>query len=298
MSIRTVIKNNKKLHAALLPIVQMERDFRAGPVSTSKFYIKHWLRRMGIMPLDPLLKQMEDKYAGKHKRVFIIATGPSLRMSDLNWLEENNEITMSVNGIYKIFDRTKWRPSYYVMDDYWVYKRWLDAGVHINFENNCKDKVFLSDDMMRGLEYQCDRNRVASVSLCYWDHWYNPESIHMKYCRDIKYGHYDMFTVTNLCINLADYMGFEKIYLLGVDCNYRSRNMHIGESAEEHDDKMLRNLIRVEDAQRKGYRLIEKERSGLVFNASRGGKLEEFSRVNMDDIISGKVNYSSEFNEN
>lgn len=291
MSIRTAIKSNQKLHSLLLPIVQKERDFRAGPVSTTKFYIKHWLRKVGIMSIDPLLKQMENRYKGQHKRVFVIATGPSLRMSDLDWLEEHDEITMSVNGIYKIFDKTKWRPTYYVMDDYWVYKRWLDAGIHIKFEDNCKDKVFLSDDMMRGLEYKCDRNCVASVSLCYWDHWYNPESNYMKYCRDIKYGHYDMFTVTNLCINLADYMGFEKVYLLGVDCNFHSGAMHVGEAAEKYDDETLRNLIRIEDAQRKGYSLIEKERPGLVFNATRGGRLEEFSRVDMDDIISWKLNH-------
>ena len=289
MSLRTTLKNNKILYTILLPIVQKERDFRAGPISTMKFYVKHWLRKIGLIPFDPILKQVEGLYSGKEKRIFIIATGPSLRISDLDWLTENNEITMSVNSIFKIFDKTKWRPDFYVMDDYWVYKRWIDSGINVEFEKNCKNLVFLSEDMRKGLKYVPDNKKIGTVSLCYWDHWYNLESRYYKYCKDIKYGHYDMFTVTNLCINLADYMGFEKIYLLGVDCNYRSGIMHIGDSSEKHDDKMVKNLIRSEDAMRNGYRLIEKERPGLVFNATRGGALEEFQRVNMDDIINGKI---------
>lgn len=289
MTIREMVKNNKILHSALLPIVQKQRDFRAGPMSTSLFWVKHFLRTKGLMQVNPILESVENLYGGKNKRVFIIATGPSLRISDLEWLEENNEITMSVNGIYKIFEKTKWRPTYYVMDDYWVYKKWLDSGVKFEFEKNCKDLVFLSDDMKRGLVYKPEESRVASISMCYWDHWYNPKSKYMKYSKDLKYGHYDMFTVTNLCINLADYMGFEKVYLLGVDCNYRAgKAAHIGEGKTEFDEKTLENLILVEDAQKRGYELINKACPNLVYNATRGGALEVFSRVDMDDIINGK----------
>ena len=288
-SLREVVKRNKLLYSALLPLVSRARDFKAGPVWTAKFYIKYLFRKLGVIPFDPILKKVEGIYNGQHKRAFIVATGPSLKTSDLDWLEEHDEVTFSVNGVYKIFNQTKWRPTYYVMDDYWVYKRWLESGVDIRFENECKKLAFLSEDMVRGLRYKPDKDRVGTVSMCYWDHWYNPDSRFMRYSKDIKYGHYDMFTVTSLCINLADYMGIEKIYLLGVDCNYNSGIMHVGEKQSDFGEKMQKNLIRIQNAHKRGYGTIAKEEPGLVYNATRGGALEVFPRVKMDDIISGEI---------
>ena len=44
----------------------------------------------------------------KNKRMFIIATGPSLKIRDLEKLKQKNELSMSMNGIYHIFSKTTW----------------------------------------------------------------------------------------------------------------------------------------------------------------------------------------------
>ena len=64
----------------------------------------------------------------KGQRCFIVANGPSLTSSDLNLLQENKEITFGMNRIFKIFDDTKWRPTYYVCED-------------INIFNECVDEI-------------------------------------------------------------------------------------------------------------------------------------------------------------
>ena len=59
------------------------------------------------------LMKLKNKYSGK--RCFIVATGPSMKLKFLNNLK--NEYTFSMNNITKYFDKTKWRPTFYVIQD-------------------------------------------------------------------------------------------------------------------------------------------------------------------------------------
>lgn len=70
----------------------------------------------------------------------MVATGPSLRIEDLEWLEKNQEISISFNGIFKMFDKVDWRPDYYVMDDYWLYRSYKKRNLIFNLKNSQKTK--------------------------------------------------------------------------------------------------------------------------------------------------------------
>jgi len=59
------------------------------------------------------LKPLKNKHL--NKRSFIIGTGPSLTIKDLELLE--NEITFGCNKLYLAFDNTDWRPTYFTMSD-------------------------------------------------------------------------------------------------------------------------------------------------------------------------------------
>ena len=64
-----------------------------------------------------------SKFKNKHQgeRCFIIGNGPSLDPNDLNRL--NDEICFGTNGIYNIYSKTSWRPTYYcVTDKNFIYK--------------------------------------------------------------------------------------------------------------------------------------------------------------------------------
>ena len=60
-------------------------------------------------------------FAGKHEgeRCFIVCTGPSLTVDDVKALQD--EYTFALNSITKIFQRTEWRPTYYVIEDMVAY---------------------------------------------------------------------------------------------------------------------------------------------------------------------------------
>ena len=59
------------------------------------------------------LKTLKNRYAGK--RCFVIGNGPSLTKEDLELLR--NEVTFASNRIYKMFDKTDWRPTFYAVFD-------------------------------------------------------------------------------------------------------------------------------------------------------------------------------------
>ncbi len=92
-------------------------------------------------------------------------------------------------------------------------------------------------------------------------------------------------------IEAAIYMGCKEIYLLGVDCNYSLKNLHFMKT-EYDDEKWSPNKnVDVAEIQQMsniiGYEFIKKEaekRSVKIYNATRGGSLEVFERVNSDDI--------------
>lgn len=71
---------------------------------------------------NPTIERFHNIHKGE--RCFIVATGPSLCVKDLDILESNNEICMSVNGIFKVFEKTKWRPDYYFLSDLYGLLQW------------------------------------------------------------------------------------------------------------------------------------------------------------------------------
>ena len=83
-------------------------------------------------------------------------------------------------------------------------------------------------------------------------------------------------------------MGISEIYLIGCDCNYSQKINHIGEYNEEKHEYSNKTEARL----MKSYECAYEHLKGKVkiFNATRGGQLEAFPRVDFDDLI--KDNYA------
>ena len=50
-------------------------------------------------------------------RVFIVGNGKSLKPDQLDKLHENNDVCFGVNRIHLIYERTQWRPTYWLLTD-------------------------------------------------------------------------------------------------------------------------------------------------------------------------------------
>lgn len=233
------------------------------------------------------LDQLRNKHAGR--RCFILATGPSLRQEDVEML--SGEITIAVNSFYRLYPKTEFRPTYYMTLDPDVQKTVEDANMR-QIKDLAKDGVFFNSIV---------RNKVEGafyLPYCYQDHWFmqfEPGHDHAKNlkCSDnLLWGFYDKYTITIAAIEMAAHMGCKEIYLLGVDCNY-SGPVNYFFTPEKNEVALSPcefQAAAVQHAMTCGYRFIEKEsknRGFCVYNATRGGMLEEFERVNFDELIKG-----------
>ena len=79
-------------------------------------------------------------------------------------------------------------------------------------------------------------------------------------------------------------MGFKEIYLLGCDCSYpKGSKSHVVESGFV-DKNAVSNPIRM----RVGYKCAKDyaDSHGIkIYNATRGGELETFERIDLDEVL-------------
>lgn len=219
---------------------------------------------------NELITLYKDKHRGQ--KCFIVATGPSLKASDLDLISKNDVTSFSVNSIFKIFDKTQWRPTYYVIDDYKAIEKYeyvIDSvakdAVFIG-DTFWKEKVFDGNIYYHHIHHECYTNRLP------------------KFSEDFAQKSYIGYTVVYSCIQLAAYMGFSEIYLIGTDCNYviGSKNNYFWASSEK--DMMNHEMDKIF----MGYQAAKRyaDAHGIkIWNATRGGNLEIFDRISIDEIF-------------
>lgn len=230
----------------------------------------------------PITYPKISKYKNIHKgrRCFIVATGPSLRIDDLEKIRANGDISMSMNRIYNIFDRTSWRPDYYVIED----QKMIEDLAPTIAQLELKTK-FVSENPRSYWEQQ-----EAESSIAYKMIMQNCLSDRIGFSLNPDRIMYNGYSVTYICLQLAVYMGFSEIYLIGVDFNYSSdiyaESNHF-EGYQGHYKDIRLNPIepeRMKRAYRKA-RLVSEAKNIHILNATRGGKLEIFPRANLDEIL-------------
>lgn len=221
------------------------------------------------------LKEFENKYNGE--RCFIIATGPSLTIDDLEKLKD--EYTFGVNSIIKLFDETDFRPDFYGIQDKFVYGAMQDVIKSTKFKT-----AFCADIIAK--EYEVPSDFIPFPYNGEY-HLYNgkPGEYNAKFSDNAYEIVYDGYSITYSLIEIAVYMGFKEIYLLGCDCSYpKGSKSHVVESGFV-DKNAASNPIRM----RVGYKCAKDyaDSHGIkIYNATRGGELETFERVDLDEILS------------
>lgn len=215
----------------------------------------------------------------KGERCFIVATGPSLKIEDLNVLHANKEVTISVNTVYNSFDLTKWRPDYLVVTDTGALEIYYDDLLNVDV------KYKILADRQYNLWHKIDRDDIVLFHL--FMEYFEQEGPDFSSRLDIGafYGN----SVTYCALQLAVYMGFKEIYIIGADCeykgngrteadhfipNYFSKNGPAGSLIQENMFAAYRSAR--DYAERRGIK---------IYNATRGGKLEVFERVDFDSLF-------------
>lgn len=231
-------------------------------------------RRIGLVQqkYQPL-KEYKNKYIGK--RCFIVCTGPSLTISDLELLE--NEFVFGMNSLALIHDKTNWRPDFYGIEDDNVYRSLENAILHSN-----NGQVFYSQELNK--MFTIPKGAIPFYrdnAYHLFEFWHGKFFCHFSHNCYVRV--FDGYTIAYSLLQLAVYMGFKEIYLLGADCNYKGKQQHFIEHgvADALIDTTTKRLFAAyEEAKRYA------DKHGItIYNATRGGMLEIFPRVDLDDVV-------------
>lgn len=225
------------------------------------------------------IKAHKGIHAGK--RCFIIGNGPSLTSQDLDLLK--HEICFASNRIMLIFDKTDWRPSYYCVVDKDVIRE-----IHTDIENTIEVEKYIVAPQTGSL---------PEIKGAYWLPGANdtPYPGLPKFADEITNGVESGHTITFVALQLAVYMGFREIVLLGVDHNYSVNlnpdgTMEYDNTVQDYFDNKnhiagLPQIQKMTLAYHSAKQYADAH--GIkIYNATRGGKLEVFERVKLEDILS------------
>lgn len=215
----------------------------------------------------------------KGKRCFIVANGPSLRMDDLDLLKQHGEICMGVNGIFKAFNMTEWRPDYYFICDIYGLLQWKEDILKMSV----KEK-FVADT---GWYFDKEENTENIYMFhCYME---SSDTEMPKFSDDFsKCTYWGGSVIYDGPLQMAAYMGFSDIYMLGADCTIEAsqRKQHFVENYE--DDNFSKSYGLNQKQLFKGYEAAKQycEWNGIrLYNATRGGVLEILERVDFDTLF-------------
>jgi len=231
------------------------------------------------------LKSFKNLHKGES--CYIIGNGPSLLSCDLDKLSDC--ITFGSNYIFKVFDKTSWRPTYYVNSDLGVLSKMI---LEEDFWNMPVQNMFFQFNSRYVF-----KKKLPHKFCCYYLREAKNYNKFPKFASNITDEIFDSYTVTYIYLQIACYMGFEKIYLLGIDHNY---SVEISNDGKINNTNATDSFIKGKsykdlggatpnvERMNMGYISAKKfaDKHGIkIYNATRGGKLEAFERVDFDKIF-------------
>ncbi len=257
------------------------------------YYKGLWKKTIGKIPREEYeegivrLASYKDKYKGK--RCVVIGNGPSLVPQDLDMLKD--EITFASNRIYNIYDKTQWRPTFLCAQDLMVIDDICEKLPGVSRDSELT--VLNADAYDRCKELAKDIKNLVWMPLRYIP----PKNDRYVFSDDASKMVAEGLTITYSCLQLAAYMGFTEIYLLGIDHNYSIEIDKNGKIVKQ--DNSVKNYFQGGAETKPGNppQVIEmtyaymsaepysRNHGFRIFNATRGGKLEVFERKNFDEIF-------------
>lgn len=231
---------------------------------------------------DELLKKLKGLHVGK--RAFIVCNGPSLTSTDLDKIAAHEDISFACNKIENILSATIWKPTYYaVLDETYQYtllntinaiparlKFFRESSFCVTRKVNGM-KAFVNADGSKDLLDQCKFSEDASKVI------------------------YTVATTTYALFQLAVHMGIRELYIIGCDNSYAreiSKDGTIRQTGRKSyfsaADKKEQSTAAAVWQMNIAYEYARKyaDTHGIkIYNATRGGYLEAFERIDFDTLF-------------
>lgn len=240
------------------------------------------------------MKSFKNKFKGK--RCFIIGNGPSLNLIDLEKL--NGEYTFGVNSIFYKTESTGFKPTFYVVEDGHV----VDDNISEINKYSVEYKFFPS--VYKGKLKKSANTTFFNMNRGFYE-INSPNCNLPRFSTDCSQRIYCGQSVTIINLQLAYYMGFEEVYLIGMDFSYHIPDSaeidgdsitsneddcnhfdprYFGKGKKWHDPK-LDNVL----ASYKMNKLVFEHFGRKIYNATIDGKLEVFERIDFETLFTEKL---------
>jgi len=144
------------------------------------------------------IASLQNRHLGQ--RAVIVANGPSLNKMDLGFLRR--EISIGLNKIYLGFDKFHFYPRYYVA---------INDKVVQQAASNIRQ--------LTCVKFISKRN-AALVPESPLTYHINTDDSPQRFCRDISKGVHEGWTVTYAALQIAYYLGFKEVVVIGLDHRY------------------------------------------------------------------------------
>ncbi|WP_231969344.1 6-hydroxymethylpterin diphosphokinase MptE-like protein [Mycobacterium sp. E735] len=221
------------------------------------------------------IRQFKDIHVGE--RCVIIGNGPSLRNTDLSLLRE--AYTFGLNRIYLLFDEVGFETTYHVAVNRHVVEQCVDDFRNIKAP---LFTIFLNRAFLDGAP---DTAYLYSV-------------VGPWFARDVTRGIWEGCTVTYVAMQLAYYMGFSEVVLVGVDHRFAvsgAPNQLVestGPDASHFDPRyfakgfkwQLPDLANSEVAYALARKAFENDGRRII-DATVGGALSIFPKVPLEEAL-------------
>lgn len=255
---------------------------------------------------DLQLSQIESIVSGNRGRLvglqnthvgetcFVIGNGPSLLAADLDRLKQKQVFCLASKGIYTIFNETDWRPDIWGVSDL----DYLELKQH---------EINQLDGFLKLVCAQAYLKKGILIRDAIYYPFIQAERTPAFFNQDIMRGIHFYGTITGKLINIAVYMGFKEIYLLGCDhtCPVKtgedgrkildtSQRFHFSDDyykSDEEQQKAYKNVLNFERSMQyvtnayKDIRYACEMLDVKIYNATRGGELEVFPRADIETCI-------------
>lgn len=248
----------------------------------------------------------------RSERCFVMGNGPSLNKMDLEKLA--GETVFACNSVFLLFERISWRPTYYTCVDTRVVRdraaeitQMLDS--HPDITAFFPNIVHLHDGSKAEFS---GRDIIApSTNRFYFNEVGNRETHHVETMFSLDADDFVVqpYTVAITMLQLATFMGFSEIYLIGCDTSYKVQKSVKQEGREINGIGLLLTSTADDDANHfdpcyfgqgrewhnpqvdkmiNHYRwanLAVRRSKTKIFNATVGGQLEVFQRVDYNSLF-------------
>lgn len=236
------------------------------------------------------LYKLKDLHKGK--RCFILGNGPSLNKQDLSLI--SNEISFVTNSFVLHKDVSNIDPNYYcISDDYFISNNkgmqiLHSIGEYLNSERS-KHFLFVPIRFWFSQRFQSIINsNIFYLNFKHYNKIWKDDSFSTDIQKGVNWGH---TVILDFCLPIAFYMGFEKIYLLGCDMEFSDIKIdnHFYkeiDTKQRKRDKNAWNLwYKIVFRSYEVAKIVFENNGRLIYNATHGGKLEVFPRVDFDNLI-------------